>query len=452
MSANKYANLPDIDTAPDVYETEDVFPSSSANQGDSSDEESGLPTRATRAGKNGDVAPGKEELDHSRLISADEASKRFRKAERRRPPERSIYKHPRSRTPSPTPTHPPSLALRLRLLQNEIATLESDMSDPSNPLLQKDREEAHVDPGDLIKGLVDVKSRLEKITSTRDPRTRLVQDVLQDGKAEVGAEAPSEAEPAAKKEMKSTEKEEKGADGVKPLAELDRRVGDVERLVGSASASLDETEPMPPPLLPLLTRLNTQLTVLTQPRHLDNISRRLKLLLTDLDRLSSANQQHRRQQSTHADGSAPAAAPSTLHEQLSPVLTRLVPALPHIPHVLARLRTLAALHTSAAEFQSALAALEEEQRRARETLADLGKAVDGVEASLEENAKVVKGNVGGLDERIMDLVKRLEQVLFHVFISCPRAKFFSGIVDAERPSRALQILAVPAYTFPSSSF
>jgi nuclear migration protein JNM1 len=42
-------------------------------------------------------------------------------------------------------------------------------------------------------------------------------------------------------------------------------------------------------LLPMLTKLDTQLTTLTQPRTTDSISRRLKLLLTDLDWIAAAN-------------------------------------------------------------------------------------------------------------------------------------------------------------------
>jgi nuclear migration protein JNM1 len=169
---------------------------------------------------------------------------------------------------------------------------------------------------------------------------------------------------------------------------------------------------MPTPLLPLLTRLNTQLTVLAQPRHLDNISRRLKLLLSDLDRLAAANQQHRRGTAAATEGdsstTAPATLPASLQEQLAPALARLVPALPQIPHILARLRTLATLHTSAAQFGNTLSALEEEQRQSREALDALDQAIEGVEGSLAENARVVKGNVTGLEERIDALTKRLE--------------------------------------------
>lgn len=170
---------------------------------------------------------------------------------------------------------------------------------------------------------------------------------------------------------------------------------------------------MPAPLLPLLTRLNTQLTVLAQPRHLDNISRRLKLLLSDLDRLAAANQQQRRSAAaTEGDSSttttAPAAFPASLQEQLAPALARLVPALPQIPHILARLRTLATLHASAAQFGNTLSALEEEQRQAREALDALNQAIEGVEGSLAENGRVVKGNVTGLEDRIEALTKRLD--------------------------------------------
>ena len=170
---------------------------------------------------------------------------------------------------------------------------------------------------------------------------------------------------------------------------------------------------MPTPLLPLLTRLNTQLTVLAQPRHLDNISRRLKLLLSDLDRLAAANQQQqRRGASAENDGSAntPTTVPASLQEQLAPALSRLVPALPQIPHILARLRTLATLHASAAQFSNALSGLEEEQRQSRDALDALTQAIEGVEGSLSENGRVVKGNVAGLEERMDTLTARLDKL------------------------------------------
>ena len=174
----------------------------------------------------------------------------------------------------------------------------------------------------------------------------------------------------------------------------------------------------------MLTRLNAQLTLLTQPRHVDSISRRLKLLLSDLERVSSASAHphgsQRRQSSHHAPNAAspqPGAAsgpaptiPAALYDQLTPILTRLAPLLPHIPHVLTRLRTLSALHTSAAGFQTTLEGLEEEQRKVRAALEELERAVNGVESSMKENEEVVKKNVKELDDRVEDVGRRVDEL------------------------------------------
>ncbi|RPD73815.1 hypothetical protein L226DRAFT_572070 [Lentinus tigrinus ALCF2SS1-7] len=459
MSANKYANLPDIDTAPDVYETEDVFPTAQDNKGDSSEDESGAPARGHGRGKPGEASAGREELDSS-SVNPDEASKKFRKAEKKHHRPKVQYVYP----PSPTsnePSGPPSptqgsgpgfgslpLSQRLRLLQAEVASLEVELSDPTNPLLRKEKEAGHAgDPGELIRGMVDVKRRIEKISRAREGRGRLVSVMLGESDAEED-DIVKVAEPTPNTKPKPGKKDaEEGKEGeakrpelvlpakprtpeVRDIAEMDRRVGELEKLVGSSSTALDELSPLPPPLLPLLTRLNAQLSLLTQPRHIDSISRRIKLLNSEFERTSSTSggQAHhgtQRRGAHHSGSGAPAspavASPSTgapasnasntaLQEQLAPVLTRLTPLLPHIPHILTRLRTLSALHTSAAGFQKTLDGLEEEQRRTRAALEDLQRAVEGVEKSLSENENLVKGNVRELEDRIDGLGRRVDDI------------------------------------------
>lgn len=157
--------------------------------------------------------------------------------------------------------------------------------------------------------------------------------------------------------------------------------------------------------MPLITRLNNQLTILTQPRHIDSISRRLKILLSDLERASAAQQGHKRHPS-QGNGSSPA----SLQDQLLPLLSRLGPLIPHIPHILTRLRTLSALHTSAATFQTHLEDLEERQRKTRASLLELDGAVQTVEKSLDDNREVVKNNVAGLETRVNTLLERLDEL------------------------------------------
>ncbi|KAK0195275.1 Dynamitin-domain-containing protein [Armillaria mellea] len=373
MNSAKYANLPDIDTAPDVYETEDVSPLEQGNKGDGSDEERDRPR------KPGEVGNG-EELDSSSLIAMDAASLRFRKAEQRRERLRTTYEDD---------DEPAKLTLshRLQALQIELGALEAEMADPTNPQVSKEK-----DPGELIRGIVDVRDRLEHIRKGKEGRGRLVGVVLEDqGFKEI--------------QDKDTDIDEKDTSEKRPslgLVEMDERVGQLEKLVGSSTTALDELSPLPPPLVPLITRLNAQLTLLTQPRHIDSISRRLKLLLSDLDR--TAAHSHRRQ------GSQPNTATTTTAEQLVPLLNRLGSSLPQVPHVLARLRTLSGLHAAAGEFDATLKGLEEEQRQIKESLTELEGAVEGVEKSLEENRGVVKGNVEGLEDRMSKLFKRLDEI------------------------------------------
>ncbi|KAK2467797.1 hypothetical protein APHAL10511_000092 [Amanita phalloides] len=398
---NKYADLPDIDTAPDIYETEDVFPTTQNTKGESSDDEGGSRTgQNVRSGRHGDGA-SREDIDTGSLLRADEASKHFRKAERKqRGRSRILYAYPSLRSSrsssaesasgSPRKTVP--LSQRLRALQSEVAHLEEELADPSNKLLQKEREE-NIDTGELIKGLVDIRGRIEKITKHKQGRGKLIGVII--------GERGSEIDATDEEQHVENPKGEKAS--VKTFVDMDRRVGELESIVGSSTTALDEATPMPYPLLPLMNRLNNQLILLTQPRHVDSISRRLKLLLSDLDRLS-VSQHHRRHPSQ------PSMTPSPIQEQLLPILTRLNPSLPQIPHILTRLRTLSTLHNAAGEFQSTLIGLEKEGVKTRDALRDLQGALSKVEESVTENRALVKQNVEGLERRIDELARRLDSL------------------------------------------
>ncbi|GJJ06427.1 hypothetical protein Clacol_000618 [Clathrus columnatus] len=430
-AAAKYAGLPDIvngnDTAPDVYETPDTFTNIN-DDGNSSEEDniSQRPSGQVRV-KDDIELPSKEELDDAPLLSTDTATKKFRAAEKkryRRP--RLMYAYPPSPTsnsPPSSPTsksRPPPLSARLRMLQHELAVLETELSDPSNPALHEDNGELG-DPGVLMKGLLDVRKRLEKVLKPREGRGRLIEKVTNSNPTSadvVYTPKTSEGPAIAEKRL-----------GQIDLAAMDKRVSELETLVGSSGTTLDESSPLPTPLLPLITRLGTQLTVLTQPRHIDSISRRLKILLSDLERVSAASGnantntsavtttalsqgQNRRQSQpanqAHVETSGP--IPPTVQESLQPILTRLSPLLPHIPHILARLRTLSSLHNDAAAFQETLKSMEEEERRIRTILNELESAVNAVETSLQENSNVISSNVGGLEKRVEGLNRRLEKL------------------------------------------
>lgn len=132
--------------------------------------------------------------------------------------------------------------------------------------------------------------------------------------------------------------------------------------------------------------------------------------MSDLDRASNAQQTHRRHPSQSNANPSDSNANIKLPSDIIPILHRLNPALPQIPHILTRLRTLSALHASAGDFQTTLESVEDEQLRVKESLGELETDVRTVENSLEENRSIVNGNVEGLEKRVNDLFKRLDSL------------------------------------------
>ena len=119
------------------------------------------------------------------MVSQIGTQPRCTHSEHHRPKVQYVYPpSPTSNEPSgpPSPTQGPSslpLSQRLRLLQAEVTALEVELSDPTHPLLRKEKEAGHGgDPGELIRGMVDVKRRIEKISRAREGRGRLVSVVL----------------------------------------------------------------------------------------------------------------------------------------------------------------------------------------------------------------------------------------------------------------------------------
>lgn len=126
-----------------------------------------------------------------------------------------------------------SLSQRLRALQNELLSLENELSDPANPLIQKEREEEQVDPGELIRGLVDVRTRLEKIKKGKEGRARLVNVVL-DG------DFASKEKVTTKSKVLTSDPDTPAKSEMQVMIQIDQRVGELERIVGSSSTALDE--------------------------------------------------------------------------------------------------------------------------------------------------------------------------------------------------------------------
>lgn len=89
------------------------------------------------------------------------------------------------------------------------------------------------------------------------------------------------------------------------------------------------------------------------------------------------------------------------------LLPRIDPLLPLTPRLLTRLRSLSTLHSSAQEFSTTLSSLQESVTLLGESGLEMRAVLERLEGNLEENEKLVKGNLGGLEERIRAVGERL---------------------------------------------
>lgn len=92
-----------------------------------------------------------------------------------------------------------------------------------------------MDPGELIKELFDVRGRLDKIRKGHEGRGRLIGVVLGNDVREPSLAREDDGQGGSQEAQKGVE-----ASKIRNLIELDKRVGGLEKLVGSSSAALDE--------------------------------------------------------------------------------------------------------------------------------------------------------------------------------------------------------------------
>lgn len=199
------------------------------------------------------------------------------------------------------------------------------------------------------------------------------------------------------------------------LSELSSQLSTLESLLGP-TLPLDGTSP----LLSTIAKLETQLSLLTQPRHLDTLARRIKLLVSDLDRLHETRRQlgDTRPLRLALNGINVVTSDNELPDDVSNRLTSLFEVLPRIqallplaPAVLLRLKSLSSLHSSASDFSTDLEALTGRTRRLTELAEGLHEVLGRVEEGLNKNQIVVEGNFEALKQRcekVAQGVKALE--------------------------------------------
>jgi nuclear migration protein JNM1 len=206
-------------------------------------------------------------------------------------------------------------------------------------------------------------------------------------------------------------------------ADFDNRLTLLEKALGITSTAIPafDSKGVPMAVLPTLDRLQRQITVITEasPSSLDSISRRVRTLTQEAERLDEARKSAKAAQEElrAANGDTPTktgdgedggdsehiAKINALYGTLS-TIENLAPILPSL---LDRLRSLRAIHTDAATASETLDRVAKRQedmatdiKKWREGLEKVEQAMKQSETVMGGNMKVVEGWVKDLEERM----------------------------------------------------
>ncbi|KAK4251204.1 Dynamitin-domain-containing protein [Corynascus novoguineensis] len=426
-SHRKYAALPDLDSAPDIYETPEL-----------TDDQSTIPPTTVRSSSDNeydddeDVATG---ISRSRL-RIDQARSKFMPAavdatdvdfSDRLASKRKSYK---------TSTR------RRRVLEDgteEIGNLsdEDDAGSLSRKIarLKREIEEAKEeyekqkagsnqsnDEGEVTEGEFESLSKvLDEISSLDQSLATRAIPAPPPGSG--GEGAPNAHAGGVSYTTPTYGSNHEQTHALTKVADFDSRLLVLERALGIGSAGMPEFDAgsVPRAILPLLENLHKQISTLSEASvpSLDSISRRVRALTQEAENLEKARRNAKTAQDALASaGAAPAAEGTALEDSeqtakinaLYGTLPTIESLSPLLPPLLDRLRSLRSLHADAATAAETLARLEKRQaemageiQQWREGLEKVEDAVRAGDATMTKNVEVISGWVKDLEEKMSRL-------------------------------------------------
>ncbi|ETS87097.1 hypothetical protein PFICI_00925 [Pestalotiopsis fici W106-1] len=415
----KYSQLPDLDTAPDIYETPDL-----------TDDNSTAPPKTTLGPSQSDYDFDDEEDDDHPGISRsklriEEARNRFFPAQvdardvnfsDRLDGKRKSYK---------------VTSRRQRILENgtlELGDLSGDEEDDAENLerkiarLKREIEEAKEEynkrkdspDGAPHEDLADLSTALDELTiptsGLRQPKSP-AQNVVKEPSATSAAidGATYTVTYAPDYEQSHT---------LAKTADFDRRLAQLETAIGVTAASMPglDGDRLPGAVVPTLEHLQKQLTILSQAStsSIDTISRRVRELTKEADQLEKARKAAKAaQESLEASGvqtSEPADEQTAKINALYGTLPAIESLAPLLPPLLDRLRSLKAIHSNAATASETLDRIEKNQSEMAEDIIQWREGLDKIETAIKASDSSMNGNMEVIDGWVKGLEARLSKL------------------------------------------
>ncbi|KAH0595341.1 hypothetical protein MHUMG1_07092 [Metarhizium humberi] len=421
----KYAALPDLDSAPDVYETPEL-----------TDDNSTVPTTANRAQSDDEFYDVDEDEDSHGIsrtrLRIDEARSRFLPANvdangvdfsDRVDGKRKSYK---------------ASSRRQRILEDgtyELGDLSDDDDDEGLERriarLKREVEEAKEEYA---------KRKAATATTTAEAGGKVLSNERLDTLSQVLDDIAKPAGLETSRGMAkthfspSTSKPEVPAgDGptytvtyaptyeqshaLAKAADFDRRLLMLEKTLGISASSLSEARAngLPRAILPTLDNMEKQISTLAQAStsNLDAITRRVRTLASEQDKLNESREKAKalreelgKQGQSSTDASEQESKINTLYGIL-PTIENLTPMLPPL---LDRLRSLRAIHADAATASQTLERIETQQAEMTEELKQWKEGLEKMENAMTDGDVTVKGNVKVMEGWVKDLEERMAKL------------------------------------------
>ncbi|OAA42965.1 Dynamitin subunit 2 [Beauveria brongniartii RCEF 3172] len=414
----KYANLPDLDlSAPDIYETPEL-----------TDDNSTIPTAAARTQSDDDfydVDDDTEAISRSRL-RIGEARSRFEPAavdtagvdfSDRVDGKRKSYK---------------ASSRRQRILQDGTTEL-GDLSDDD------DEESLERRIARLTREVQETKDEYATLKGSpdaqEDTRLQSLSDLLASMSLPGAVTRETATANTTTADESATEKEIGGptytityaptyeqTHALAKAADFDRRLLALEKGLGiSLSVSAEAGEGgLPRAILPTLDNMDKQIATLAQAStaNLDAISRRVRTLASDQDKLNDAREKAKalREELGKASGPSSQAQADDAAEQetkinaLYAVLPTIESLAPMLPPLLDRLRSLRAIHADAAAASQTLDQIEQRQADMTAELKQWREGLQKLEETMKESDSTVKGNMTVMEGWVKDLEGRMAKL------------------------------------------
>ncbi|KAH8177659.1 dynamitin domain-containing protein [Sarocladium implicatum] len=419
----KYANLPDLDSAPDIYETPEL-----------TDDNSTVPTTAARTQSDDefyDVDEDDDEISRARL-RIDEARSRFLPKNvnadgvdfsDRVDGKRKSYK---------------ASSRRQRILRDgteELGDLSDDDEDDEGlerriARLQREVQEAK-DLYEKRKGVADSQAEGTDGLGRLDSLSQVLDEISKP--VGVGSLAPTararkdlSQQPVAVEDMPDGEAtytltyapSYEQTHALAKAADFDRRLLMLEQGLGISASSAVETNGagLTRAMLPTLQSLEQQISTLAQAStaNLDAISRRVRTLAADQQQLNEKQEQAKRLRedmnksgnSKEDDDADQEAKINALYGTL-PTIESLTPMLPPL---LDRLRSLRAIHADAATASDTLDRIEQEQVDLTEELKQWREGLEKIEGAVKDGDTAIKGNMKVMEGWVKELEERVAKL------------------------------------------